>query len=229
MPLRSGPGDLRVRQRDGRGHPPRRDRTPRRSSGSAGTTGSSRRSCPSPARPIRPSRSRWKARTASCRSASRPKAPSPIPSAAGSSCATAHPRSSCPATRFGSSSSPRGEFGSTRPLAGSSRWSGTLTRRSGRRFARRAKVLDRRLLFRLLHRMDAVEEIGSGIRRIRELCREHGVAEPMIETSERWVTTTFRRPETGMAGESGGSGDGRSSGTGESESNEERPDSACRE
>lgn len=52
-----------------------------------------------------------------------------------------------------------------------------------------------RLLFRLLHRMDAVEEIGSGIRRIRELCREYGVAEPRIETSEHWVTTTFPRPD----------------------------------
>ena len=52
-----------------------------------------------------------------------------------------------------------------------------------------------RLLFRLLHRMDAVEEIGSGIRRIRELCREYGVAEPTIETSEHWVTTTFPRPD----------------------------------
>jgi len=52
-----------------------------------------------------------------------------------------------------------------------------------------------RLLFRLLHRMDPVEEIGSGIRRIRELCREHGVAGPTIETSEHWVTTTFLRPD----------------------------------
>ena len=81
-----------------------------------------------------------------------------------------------------------------------------------------------RLLFRLLHRMDAVEEIGSGIRRIRELCREHGVAEPTIETSEHWVTTTFRRPESGMAGGTGRSGDGRSSGAGEPESVRERPE-----
>ena len=39
-----------------------------------------------------------------------------------------------------------------------------------------------------------VENIGSGIRRIRELCREHGVAEPVIDVSEHWVTTTFFRP-----------------------------------
>ena len=34
-------------------------------------------------------------------------------------------------------------------------------------------------------------------RRIRDLCREHGVAEPVIEVSESWVTTTtFTRPVT---------------------------------
>ena len=50
------------------------------------------------------------------------------------------------------------------------------------------------LLFGMLYRMDVVENIGSGIRRIRGLCREHGVAEPVIEASEHWVTVTFRRP-----------------------------------
>ena len=52
------------------------------------------------------------------------------------------------------------------------------------------------LLFGILHRMEAVERIGSGIRRIRDLCREHGVPEPLIEVSDSWVTTTFRRPVT---------------------------------
>ena len=50
------------------------------------------------------------------------------------------------------------------------------------------------LLFGILHRMEAVERIGSGIRRIRDLCREHGVAEPVIDVSNHWVTTTFPRP-----------------------------------
>lgn len=50
------------------------------------------------------------------------------------------------------------------------------------------------LLFGMLHRMEAVEKIGSGIRRIRDLCREHGVAEPVIAVSDSWVTTTFKRP-----------------------------------
>ena len=50
------------------------------------------------------------------------------------------------------------------------------------------------LLFGMLYRMDVVENIGSGIRRIRRLCREHGVAEPIIDTSGQWVTVTFPRP-----------------------------------
>jgi len=39
------------------------------------------------------------------------------------------------------------------------------------------------LLFAILHRMDAVEHIGSGIKRIRNLCKEYEVAEPKIEVS----------------------------------------------
>ena len=50
------------------------------------------------------------------------------------------------------------------------------------------------LLFGMFHRMGMVEQIGSGIRRIRQECRDYGVAEPLIEVSEHWVTTTFRRP-----------------------------------
>ncbi|MBZ4219936.1 MAG: hypothetical protein LAC69_07125 [Chlorobium sp.] len=46
----------------------------------------------------------------------------------------------------------------------------------------------------MLHRMEAVEHIGSGIRRIRNLCRDYGVAEPQIEVSEHWFTLTFPRP-----------------------------------
>ena len=50
------------------------------------------------------------------------------------------------------------------------------------------------LLFGVLHRMEAVERIGSGFRRIRDLCREHGVADPPIDVSDSWVTTTLHRP-----------------------------------
>ena len=50
------------------------------------------------------------------------------------------------------------------------------------------------LLFGMLCRMGVVEKVGSGIKRIRELCRQHGVAEPIIDVSEHWVTVTFPRP-----------------------------------
>ena len=55
------------------------------------------------------------------------------------------------------------------------------------------------LLFGIFHRMDLVEKIGSGIKRIRQLCRDYAVAEPVFEVSESWVTTTFKRP-TGQVG-----------------------------
>jgi len=53
------------------------------------------------------------------------------------------------------------------------------------------------LLFGMLHRMEAVEHIGSGIKRIRNLCREYGVAEPRIEVLEHWFTVTFPRTTDG--------------------------------
>ena len=49
------------------------------------------------------------------------------------------------------------------------------------------------LLFGMFYRMGLVEQVGSGIRRIRELCRDYGVNEPTIDVSENWVTTTFAR------------------------------------
>ena len=53
------------------------------------------------------------------------------------------------------------------------------------------------LLFSMLYRMDVVEHIGSGIRRILDRCREHGVPQPTIEVSENWVTVAFPRPDQG--------------------------------
>ena len=50
------------------------------------------------------------------------------------------------------------------------------------------------LLFGMLYRMDVVEHIGSGVRRIRDRCREHGTPLPRIDVSEHWVTVTFPRP-----------------------------------
>ena len=50
------------------------------------------------------------------------------------------------------------------------------------------------LLFSMLYRMKLVEQIGSGIRRIRDACLQHGVAQPAIQVSHDWVTVTFPRP-----------------------------------
>jgi len=49
------------------------------------------------------------------------------------------------------------------------------------------------LLFALLHRMEAVEHIGSGIKRIHNFCREYGVAAPQIDVSDHWFTVSFTR------------------------------------
>ena len=65
------------------------------------------------------------------------------------------------------------------------------------------------LLFSMLYRMEVVEHIGSGIRRIRELCREYGVDEPIIEVSDSWVTTIFSRP-SGRLGDQVGTKSGPS-------------------
>ena len=59
-----------------------------------------------------------------------------------------------------------------------------------------AKSLPRHpLLFSMLHRMGVAENIGSGIRRILDRCREHGVPEPVIDVSGQWVKVTFPRPD----------------------------------
>lgn len=50
------------------------------------------------------------------------------------------------------------------------------------------------LLYSMLARMGLVGGIGSGIRRMKSLCRAYGVLEPRIEVSGTEVTTTFRRP-----------------------------------
>jgi ATP-dependent DNA helicase RecG len=49
------------------------------------------------------------------------------------------------------------------------------------------------LLFGIFFRMDVVEQLGSGIKRILELSREYGTPEPVIETDNNWVTITFPR------------------------------------
>ncbi|MFP4583141.1 MAG: ATP-binding protein [Desulfococcaceae bacterium] len=49
------------------------------------------------------------------------------------------------------------------------------------------------LLFALFYRMNLVEQIGSGIKRIRDECREYQISEPAIEVSDHWVSITFLR------------------------------------
>ena len=55
------------------------------------------------------------------------------------------------------------------------------------------------LLFGMLYRMGLVEQIGSGVRRIRDACLEYGAAEPVIHASENWLTVTFPRLEATVA------------------------------
>jgi ATP-dependent DNA helicase RecG len=50
------------------------------------------------------------------------------------------------------------------------------------------------LLFSMLFRMEAVEHIGSGIKRISRICDTYGVAAPKILLEENWFTVSFFRP-----------------------------------
>ena len=45
----------------------------------------------------------------------------------------------------------------------------------------------------------ALKQIGSGIRRIHDACREHGVAKPTFQVSPDWLTVTFPRQESASA------------------------------
>jgi ATP-dependent DNA helicase RecG len=49
------------------------------------------------------------------------------------------------------------------------------------------------LLFSLLARMDLVEHIGSGIKRIRETVAAYGLEPPDIEANSDWFGITFWR------------------------------------
>ena len=59
------------------------------------------------------------------------------------------------------------------------------------------------LLFGMLYRMDAVEHIGSGIKRIRDICKAYGVAPPNVLAEENWVTVTFFRNQPERSAEQG--------------------------
>ncbi len=49
------------------------------------------------------------------------------------------------------------------------------------------------LLFSLMARMNLVEHIGSGIKRIREALHAYNLKPPLIEADETWFSITFRR------------------------------------
>ena len=49
------------------------------------------------------------------------------------------------------------------------------------------------LLFSIFHRMEMVEKLGSGIKRIKQLCKEDKVKEPKIDIDENWFTIIFKR------------------------------------
>ncbi len=51
------------------------------------------------------------------------------------------------------------------------------------------------LLFSMLYRMDLVEQIGSGIRRIMQLCHDYGVKIPQVVVEDNWVTVVFGRDQ----------------------------------
>jgi ATP-dependent DNA helicase RecG len=49
------------------------------------------------------------------------------------------------------------------------------------------------LLFGIFYRMDLVEHVGSGLKRIRESMQAYGLPAPLIEADEHWFTITFKR------------------------------------
>lgn len=51
------------------------------------------------------------------------------------------------------------------------------------------------LFFGLLQRIGLVENVGTGIRRMRELMNAEGLEEPTFEISEDWFVVVFKRPE----------------------------------
>lgn len=59
------------------------------------------------------------------------------------------------------------------------------------------------LLFGMLYRMKAVEHVGSGIKRIHDICREAHTPPPTIEVEDDWITLRFQRMAEGVRGEPG--------------------------
>lgn len=52
------------------------------------------------------------------------------------------------------------------------------------------------LLFGMMQRMDLVEKVGSGLKRIRDMCRDYPCAQPEIEADEEGYRFILRRPDS---------------------------------
>jgi len=52
------------------------------------------------------------------------------------------------------------------------------------------------LLFGMMQRMDLVEKVGSGLKRVRNMCREYPCTMPEIEADEDWYSFILRRPSS---------------------------------
>ena len=50
------------------------------------------------------------------------------------------------------------------------------------------------LLFNILYRMNAVDHIGSGIKRIQQACKDYGIDTPTMQVEDNWLTVIFQRP-----------------------------------
>lgn len=45
----------------------------------------------------------------------------------------------------------------------------------------------------MMQRMDLVEKVGSGLKRIRDMCRDYPCAQPIIEADQDWYRFTLMR------------------------------------
>ena len=64
------------------------------------------------------------------------------------------------------------------------------------------------LLFGMMHRMGLVEKIGSGMKRIADMCREQKTPEPEIQADDDWFRIVFFRKTIG-SGKSSGKSSGK--------------------
>ena len=52
------------------------------------------------------------------------------------------------------------------------------------------------LLFGMMQRMNLVEKVGSGLKRIHDMCRDYPCAQPVIEADQDWYCFTLKRTTT---------------------------------